>query len=138
MAPADAPIQAGASQYVLIPLIKAFAECSAAVDWDRATQETGTMNRPSGSQHIEPPKKLRHVNPRYPPAAQRARIQGVIFASALVSDTGCIPRAQILRSIPPLDLAALAAVVQWEYSPTRLDGKPVPTEMTVTLNFVLR
>jgi len=40
-----------------------------------------------------------------------------------------------VRSIPLLDQAALDAVRQWEYSPTLLNGVPVPVLMTVQINF---
>jgi protein TonB len=36
-----------------------------------------------------------------------------------------------------LDGAALDAVRQWRYSPTLLNGAPVPVIMTVTVNFTL-
>jgi periplasmic protein TonB len=39
------------------------------------------------------------------------------------------------RSIPLLDQAALDAVRQWEYTPTLLNGVPVPVVVTVTINF---
>ena len=34
--------------------------------------------------------------------------------------------------------AAVEAVKQWEYTPTLLNGVPVPVIMTVTVNFTLR
>ena len=37
-----------------------------------------------------------------------------------------------------LDEAAVDAVRQWEYTPTLLNGVPVPVIMTVTVNFQLR
>ena len=37
-----------------------------------------------------------------------------------------------------LDAAALDAVRQWEYTPTLLNGVPVPVIMTVTVNFELK
>jgi protein TonB len=37
-----------------------------------------------------------------------------------------------------LDQAALEALRQWEYTPSRLNGVPVPVMMTVTVNFTLR
>jgi protein TonB len=37
-----------------------------------------------------------------------------------------------------LDQAAIDAVMQWEYTPTLLNGVPVPVIMTVTVNFSLR
>ena len=46
-------------------------------------------------------------------------------------------RAQVLRSIPLLDEAALTAVRQWKFTPTLLNGVPVPIVMTVTVNFKL-
>ncbi len=44
----------------------------------------------------------------------------------------------ILRSVPLLDDAAVAAVRQWEYTPTLLNGVAVPIATTVTMNFHLR
>jgi TonB family protein len=43
----------------------------------------------------------------------------------------------VLRSIPLLDAAALDAVRQWEFTPTRLNGVAVPVIMTVTVSFAL-
>ena len=51
--------------------------------------------------------------------------------------TGRVEDVRILRSIPLLDAAALEAVRQWEYSPTLLNGVPVPVLITVTVNFAL-
>ena len=44
----------------------------------------------------------------------------------------------MLRSIPLLDQAAVDAVKQWTYTPTLLNGVPVPVIMTVTVNFTLK
>ena len=38
---------------------------------------------------------------------------------------------------PDLDLQALRAVTQWRYTPTLLNGVPVPVIMTVTVHFKL-
>ena len=43
--------------------------------------------------------------------------------------------AKVVHSIPLLDQAALDAVRQWEYTPTLLNGVPVPVLVTVTINF---
>jgi protein TonB len=50
---------------------------------------------------------------------------------------GKITNARVLRSVPMLDQAALDAVMQWEFTPTRLNGQPVPVLMTVTVQFTL-
>lgn len=39
---------------------------------------------------------------------------------------------------PPMAQAALEAVRQWQFTPTLLNGVPVPVIMTVTVNFTLR
>ncbi len=87
--------------------------------------------------NIPPPKKLRDVKPIYPPEAQSAGIQGVVILEVTIAADGRVSDARVLRSIPPLDDAALAAVRGWEFTPTLLNGVPVPVIMTVTVNFTL-
>jgi TonB family protein len=87
---------------------------------------------------VKAPTKTRDVKPVYPATAQSARVQGVVIIEATVGTDGKVIAARVLRSIPMLDQAALDAVRQWEYSPTRLNGKPVPVTMTVTVNFKLK
>jgi len=43
----------------------------------------------------------------------------------------------VLRSISLLDSAAVDAVRQWRFTPTLLNGQPVPVVMTVTVAFKL-
>ena len=74
----------------------------------------------------------------YPAIAQAARVQGIVIIEATISPAGRVLDASVLRSIPLLDAAALAAVKQWEYTPTLLNGVPVSVVMTVTVNFQLR
>jgi periplasmic protein TonB len=78
------------------------------------------------------------VNPVYPPIAQSARVQGVVIVEAIIGPDGRVTEAKVLRSIPLLDAAALDAVKQWVYTPTLLNGVPVPVIMTVTVNFTLQ
>ncbi|MBI4264616.1 MAG: energy transducer TonB, partial [Acidobacteria bacterium] len=86
---------------------------------------------------IKPPVKTKNVPPQYPPIAQSARVQGVVIIEATISTTGRVQDARVLRSIPLLDAAALEAVRQWEFTPTLLNGVPVPVIMTVTVQFTL-
>ena len=86
---------------------------------------------------IRPPTQVRKVNPVYPAEAQAARVQGVVILEAVIGPDGRVQDARILRSIPLLDQAALDAVRLWEYTPTLLNGAPVPIIMTVTVQFTL-
>jgi periplasmic protein TonB len=88
--------------------------------------------------NIQAPKKVKDVNPVYPPIAQSARVQGVVILEATIGPNGNVQDVRVLRSIPLLDAAAIEAVKQWSYTPTLLNGVPVPVIMTVTVNFTLR
>jgi periplasmic protein TonB len=88
--------------------------------------------------NIAPPKKTRDIKPVYPQIAQSARVSGVVIIEATIGPNGKVQNARVLRSIPLLDQAALDAVKQWEYTPTLLNGVPVPVIMTVTVNFTLQ
>src|SRR5262249_15437009 len=88
--------------------------------------------------NIKTPTQVKKVNPVYPAIAQSARVQGVVIIEATIGPTGAVQDAKVLRSIPLLDQAALDAVKQWVYTPTLLNGVPVPVIMTVTVNFTLQ
>ena len=87
---------------------------------------------------IKPPTKIKDVKPVYPAMAKSARVAGVVIIEATIGADGKVIDAKVLRSVPMLDQAALDAVRQWEYTPTLLNGVPVPVVMTVTINFKLQ
>jgi protein TonB len=87
---------------------------------------------------IKEPKKTKDVPPQYPDIAKQARVQGVVILECTISPQGRVSDVKILRGIPLLNEAALTAVKQWVYSPTLLNGVPVPVIMTVTVNFRLQ
>ena len=86
---------------------------------------------------IKEPKKLKDVKPIYPDIAKQARVQGVVILECTISPAGRVSEVKVLRGLPLLDQAALDAVKQWVYTPTLLNGVPVPVIMTVTVNFKL-
>ena len=55
---------------------------------------------------------------------------GVVILEARIEADGRVCNARVLRSIPPLDQAALDAVKQWEFTPTLVNGVPTPVMMT--------
>jgi protein TonB len=87
--------------------------------------------------NIQAPKKTKDVRPVYPSIAQSARVQGVVIIEATIGPTGAVTDTRVLRSIPLLDQAAIDAVKQWQFTPTTLNGQPVPVIMTVTVQFTL-
>lgn len=86
---------------------------------------------------IHEPTKVKHVNPVYPEVAARAMVQGNVVVELQVNTEGRVTDAQVVKGIPLLNEAALAAVRQWVYTPPLVDGVPVRLIMTVTVRFKL-
>lgn len=92
--------------------------------------------RPGG--RVKYPEKVRDVRPVYPQIAISGGVEGRVIIEAIIAVDGRVKDARILRSIPLLDRAALEAVNQWVFSPTLLNGVPVPVLITVSVDFKLR
>ena len=94
--------------------------------------------RIGGDTGVRMPTKVRDAKPVYPDAARAAGVQGVVIVEAVIDESGAVANARILRSIPVLDQSALAAVSQWRYGPSDLNGRPLSVIMTVTVLFTLQ
>ena len=89
--------------------------------------------RPGGN--IQPPQRTVYVAPVFPAIAIAARVSAVVVLECTIDPTGHVTDARVVTGHPLLDGAVLAAVRQWRYSPTRLNGVPVPVLLTVTVRF---
>ena len=87
---------------------------------------------------IRAPAKVHDARPAYPSLAIAARIEGVVIIDCTIGADGQVLNVRLLRSVPLLDQAALDAVRQWQFTPTLLNGVPVPVVMTVTVRFTLK
>jgi len=61
-----------------------------------------------------------------------------VVLQVTVDEEGNVAELRVLKGHPLLNDAAEAAVRQWKYSPTLLNGEPVPVIATVTVIFNLR
>jgi TonB family protein len=82
---------------------------------------------------VRSPQKIRDIAPIYPDQARQANVRGSVILEITIGVDGFVSDARVLRSIPLLDAAAVAAVRQWQYQPTLLNGAAVPVTMTVTV-----
>jgi protein TonB len=94
-----------------------------------------TLVRPGGV--IREPKKIVDVPAVYPEFARLAKVEGRVVIEAIIDERGMVMDTRILQSHAMLDAAALAALKQWRYTPTLLNGMPVRVLMTITFNFTL-
>lgn len=89
------------------------------------------------SSGVQEARKIRNVDPIYPPLAKQARIQGTIKLEAIIGKDGTIQNLTVLSGHPLLAQAALDAVSQWRYQPTLLNNEPVEVVTYVDVHFRL-
>jgi protein TonB len=87
---------------------------------------------------IRPPAKTYDVVPVYPTIARAAHVQGTVRIEATIGKDGSVRDARVVDSVKMLDEAALAAVRQWRYRPSYLNGEPIEVLMTVSVQFTLQ
>jgi protein TonB len=81
---------------------------------------------------------ISRIEPEYPALARQTKTQGTVLLRAIIDREGRITSLAVLSGHPLLVQAALAAVRQWRYRPTMLNGEPVEVETSITVIFRLR
>jgi protein TonB len=81
-------------------------------------------------------KLIHKVVPLYPEIAKRARISGTVQLTGVIAKNGTIEHLELISGNPLLVPAAMAAVKQWIYSPTFLNGEPV--EVIAPIDVIFR
>jgi protein TonB len=87
---------------------------------------------------VTPPRQVYSAAVVYPPIAKVAKIEGTVVIDAIIDEHGDVVEARAVSGPPLLLGAALKAVEQWKYEPTRLNGEPVSIEMQVQVHFNLQ
>jgi TonB family protein len=88
-----------------------------------------------GAPRIVEPQKTKDVRPTYPPNKLTAAVGGMVILSATIDKGGHVVDLDVMRSTPGFAEAAITAVSKWEYTPTVLNGEPIPVVMTVVVTF---
>ena len=88
--------------------------------------------------NVERSKLISGPRPVYPPLARQARISGTVLLDAVISREGAILNLRAVSGHPLLIPAAVAAVRQWVFRPTLLNGDPVEVATEIEVNFTLR
>jgi len=87
---------------------------------------------------VKAPVLQQKVDPTYPEAARKARMEGVVILEAIITASGSVEDVRVLKSVNPLlDASAVRAVQQWRYKPATLNGRAVRVYLTVTVTFNL-
>ncbi len=96
----------------------------------------GGVYHPGGG--VSSPKLVYSVDPEFSDEARRQKYQGVVVLSIIVDAQGNPQHIRVVRPLGMgLDEKAVAAVRQYKFKPAMLDGKPVPVEINIEVNFQL-
>jgi TonB family protein len=89
--------------------------------------------------NVQPVRLLEQVKPVYPPELEKQGIEGTVLIRAVISRDGVPLNPHVLNTEvdPRFAQAALDSVKQWRYQPSLLNGQPVETATTVTVEFRL-
>jgi len=80
---------------------------------------------------------IHRVDPVYPPLARQLRREGRVELHAIIAMDGSIQALEVVSGDPLFLQSALAAVREWRYRPTILDGQPVEVDTHVTVIYTL-
>lgn len=110
-----------------------------------AAATAGTSTEPSPSSAALAPDQVavpipgQTPPPRYPPSAMRKGATGTVLLRVEVGIDGTPTNVQVEQrsGSRDLDRAALDAVRDWRFKPGQRDGQPVPSVVTIPIDFSL-
>jgi TonB family protein len=92
----------------------------------------------SGAERVVVGKLIAHSEPFYPAEARSRGIEGSVELRARVGRTGQVVGITPVSGASQLVPAAMAAVREWRYEPTFVNGDPAETLADITIVFRLR
>jgi TonB family protein len=108
--------------------------CDTSAD-DPITYELIERIRVGGN--VQAATRIKSATPAYPKDATARGIQGKVSFSAVIDKQGKIKSLILLSGPLVFYESARDAVLQWEYKPTQLDGKPVEVIRKLDVNYSL-
>lgn len=75
------------------------------------------------------------VDPVYPMEARAQKLQGPVVLQAVIGKDGSVQDLKLVRGYFVLGKAAIAAVKQWRFRPSAINGRAVEAHTTITVNF---
>ena len=104
----------------------------------RAQQKPDPCAASASGGCVRPPTKIKHVSPVYPAGSAG----GSVELKATIDTDGRVSKVDVIGSRdnravdPALADAAVAAVREWEFTATHLDGDPIEVTMNVHVSFI--
>ena len=89
------------------------------------------------SEMVQMAQLITRVEPKYPPLAIQTHREGRVELHALISTAGTIESLEVISGDPFFIQSALAAVREWRYRPTILNGRPIEVDTRITVIYTL-
>jgi TonB family protein len=87
---------------------------------------------------VSPPQVVFKVEPEYSEEARKAKFQGTVVLFVVVDEKGNPRDLKVIRPLGlGLDQKAIEAVEKWRFKPGMKDGRAVPVQATIEVNFRL-
>jgi protein TonB len=85
---------------------------------------------------MEPPRPIYRQPPGYSDRARRDKLQGSVLVQVNIDSDGCAGNPTLVRGMGnELDTAAVEAAKRWVFQPATVQGRPVPADSIVSINF---
>ncbi len=85
---------------------------------------------------VSPPTVISSVDPEYSDEARRAKYTGIVVVSLIVDPQGVPQHVRVIRRLGMgLDEKAVEAVQQYKFKPAMFQGRAVPVEVNIEVNF---
>jgi protein TonB len=111
--------------------IKKTEPAGATSDSDLSGEEGAVILSSKGAEK----RLLYHVPPVIPKGATARELEGTVILKTMVDDTGKVESVHLVEGNPALADAAIQAVKQWRYRPYVRDGKSLPFQTVVLVDF---
>jgi TonB family protein len=87
---------------------------------------------------VSRPKPIYSPDPEFSDEARKNKYQGTVVLRLIVTADGRTSDIHVIRSLGMgLDEKAVEAARQWRFDPAKKDGRPVPVEVDMEINFRL-
>jgi TonB family protein len=103
----------------------------------RPTTDVGVESPKRLKTFLEPAPLTRRVEPAYPVLARQKGREGRVELHALIATDGTIQSLEVLSGDPLFYNSALAAVREWRYRPTLLNGQAIEIDTRITVLYKL-
>jgi TonB family protein len=103
-----------------------------------ATAQRKLMNVPKFGDYVfvtKLPEAVDRVKPEYPAALRGSGVDGTVMVQALVLADGTVADTRVIKSIPPLDEAAVSCVRKWRFKPALNQDVPTAVWVGVPIRF---